>query len=95
MSIKKNDAMTHRDRVGRLYDLEVEVVIGSARSTMRENRKDPKRTSRRGTRTQFHLKVLLTSLYMLCAPDPHKGSYKLRRESLILCPSKTKKTARR
>lgn len=86
MSIKSNDAMTRRDRVGRLYDPGVEVVIGSPRSTMRENRKDPKGTSRRGhAYTKFHLKAPLTSLYMPCAPDPHKGSYKPRRETWILC----------
>lgn len=50
MCVKSNDATTHGDRVERLYDLEVEVVIGLPRSTMRENRKDPKGTSRRGTR---------------------------------------------
>lgn len=73
MNIKSNDAMTPRDTVDRLYDPEVEVVIDLACSTMRGNRKDPKGTSRRGARTQFHLKAPLTSLYMLGAGDPRKG----------------------
>lgn len=65
--------MTPRDTVGRVYDLEVEVVIDSPRSTMRENHKDLEETSRRGTRTKFRLKAPLTSLYMPVAPRPRKG----------------------
>lgn len=66
--------MTPRGRAERLYDLEVEVVIGSWGSTMRGNRKDPEGTPGLTTDTQFHLKALLTSLYTPGARDPRKGS---------------------